>query len=560
MAWAQSEKQKLESFFLRQASSSKFLMWMFTNDAMETPQQISALAGARVHDTVFGHYGALVRKGTGSEPGKGSCKGLYFLGGQEVAKEVLGAVYMVRGGSADIEIDIGDGAMRWCFASDVVPCAADNGNDEPLPPPLPMPPLSPPLQPSPPTPLQAAPPSPHAAAIPPLSPTLQPSPPPPVQAAPPSQSSQEEVVAGVDRARVERQARQAQRDPEMRDLIRWLVAHHQPSERKGTSQAGLARAIDMEPRRLSEYMSGKGKHGLISSSDLTSRHSELRRALERSGAPLKIGSHAILASGVAADDSTSSTADANVAASFSAAAPTTSRQLPLPPPKAPMLVMQLGELEGAKEGGFVFITALGVAIGGDSRWQIGRPGGGPPLRLRVGLRGRRTISSRGSSAMAGRSFEWWVETIDARHDAACHGGPLWVARELGRHSELGKRIVGRGQGGPSTSAMLTSAIAAHCGAVERLQHLPFTGLLHPAMHELLDAAEAGAGLVDPAPLPAFGARAGGLAKLKQGGSQLHAVGELANVAFLEAMESVVPGDPEGVFRELMRRPSFRNQL
>ena len=107
--------------------------------------------------------------------------------------------------------------------------------------------------------------------------------------------------------------------------------------------------------------------------------------------------------------------------------------------------------------------------------------------------------------------------------------------------------------------MLTSAIAAHCGAVERLQHLPFTGLLHPAMHELLDAAEAGAGLVDPAPLPAFGARAGGLAKLKQGGSQLHAVGELANVAFLEAMESVVPGDPEGVFRELMRRPSFRNR-
>ena len=72
--------------------------------------------------------------------------------------------------------------------------------------------------------------------------------------------------------------------------------------------------------------------------------------------------------------------------------------------------------------------------------------------------------------MAGRSFEWWLEAIDARHDPTHHGGPLWVARELGRISELGKRIVGRWQGGdgrhagPSSPGLLTKAIAAHCGA------------------------------------------------------------------------------------------------
>ena len=366
--------------------------------------------------------------------------------------------------------------------------------------------------------------------------------------------------------RQERQAQQQQREPQMRELVRWLVAHFHPPQRGGKSQAALARALCLEPQRLSEYMSGKGKHGVLSSADLDKRHFELRRALERSEAPMEIPLSFAAAAPAPATSASASTASTSTA-STSAASTTASAQPqpppPLPPPKAPLLTMDLGEVEGAKAGGLVFITALGVAIGGDARWQMERPGGGPPLRLRVGLRGRRTISARGSSAMAGRSFEWWLEAIDARHDAAVHGGPLWVAREMGRVSELGKRIVGRWQGGDgrhsgqSSPGLLTKAIASHCGATERLMPLPFTGLLHPAMHELLDAAEAGAGLAEPPPMPSYGARAGGLAKLKPGGSQLHEVGEHASVAFLEAMESVVPGDPEGVFRVWRRLLSSR---
>ena len=38
------------------------------------------------------------------------------------------------------------------------------------------------------------------------------------------------------------------------------------------------------------------------------------------------------------------------------------------------------------------------------------------------------------------------------------------------------------------------------------------------------------------------------------------VGKSAGVAFLEAMESVAPGDPEGAFAQLMNKPSFRNRF
>ena len=390
----------------------------------------------------------------------------------------------------------------------------------------------------------------------------------------------------MELVRAERLARQAQllqREPQMRELIRWLVANHHPPGRVGKSQAALARWLGLEPMRLSEYMSGKGKNGVLSSSDLKSRHFEAHRALERGLAPLDIPpGGAPGASGSAtcdvthdatSDAASSSTAAASTRAASSSAASSSAAPIkpppPPPPPKAPVLIVHLGEVDNAKEGGYVYVTALGIAVGEDPRWQMERPGGGLPLRLRNGLRGRRTLTARGNSAMAGRSFEWWLEVIDARHDAAHHGGPLWVARELGRLSELGKRIVGRWQGGdgqhvgPSSPGLLTKAVAAHCGADERLMSLPFTGLIHPAMHELLDVAEDAAGLtvpLPPSPMPSFGARAGGLAKLKPSGSQLHEVGEYAGVAFLEAMESVVPGDPEGVFRELMRRPSFRNRF
>ena len=593
MAWADRENQKLASFFERQVVTAELFRWMFTIPTVgfEVPIQFTAPVGERVHDVVFNVVGKLRREGSGAQPGQGSCEGYWWCGlkQQEVAESALGAVYLVRGGSGDLELELDDGSRRWCLAGDVVPCAEEDEEDEEEPLPQPFPPPPPPPPPHPPHP-PPPPPQPLPPAIAPLPNPFalaaahaaaraservrSPQPPPPPPTPPPPPPPPTEETAAVEALRAERHARQAQqqqRDPEMRDLLKWLVASHHPPTRSGKSQAALARTIGMEPQRLSEYMSGKGKNGPLSQTDLDGRHFELRRALERSEAPLEIrpSPSPAAAEAAAPTATTRPPTPATAAAASSSAAPAASRTPPLPPPKAPLLTLNLGEVESAKEGGLVYITAVGVAVGGDPRWQIERPGGGPPLRLRAGLRGRRTISARGSSAIAGRSFEWWLETIDARHDAAVHGGPCWVARELGRISELGKRIVGRQQvgdgryAGPSSPGLLTKAIRAHCGAEQRMNALPFTGLLHPALHELLDAAEAGAGLAEPPPrpsLPSYGARAGGLFKLKPGGSQLHEVGEHANVAFLEAMESIVPGDPEGVFRELMRRPSFRNRL
>ena len=48
--------------------------------------------------------------------------------------------------------------------------------------------------------------------------------------------------------------------------------------------------------------------------------------------------------------------------------------------------------------------------------------------------------------------------------------------------------------------------------------------------------------------------------LKEGGSRLREVGDAAGVAFLEAMESIAPDDPEGAFAQLMKKPSFRNRF
>ena len=38
------------------------------------------------------------------------------------------------------------------------------------------------------------------------------------------------------------------------------------------------------------------------------------------------------------------------------------------------------------------------------------------------------------------------------------------------------------------------------------------------------------------------------------------MGDAAGIAFLDAMESVAPGDPEGAFAQLMSKPSFRNRF
>jgi len=174
--------------------------------------------------------------------------------------------------------------------------------------------------------------------------------------------------------------------------------------------------------------------------------------------------------------------------------------------------------------------------------------------------------------MGGRTFEWWIESLDARHDQSHHGAPLWVARELtGSISSLGQSIIGRWKhpetgayAGPSSPALLGAAIARHCNVDVRVRGLALTGLIHESVQELLDVAAERAGLMKPeapaAPASTFGARSGGLGGLKQGGSRLREVGEAAGIAFLEAMESVAPGDPEGAFAQLMLKPSFRNRF
>jgi hypothetical protein len=343
---------------------------------------------------------------------------------------------------------------------------------------------------------------------------------------------------------------------QMRALIAWLVEH-----RFAHKQVTFCDAIGLAPVELSRYKNGKtskGKEMMLS--ELDTRHKWLCTALQKAQLPLEIPiAGAIPASPFPPHDSGS--------ASIPVAMPQqpASSTVNTAPPKAAVLTVNLRDVEGAHQGGQVHLVNLGVPVA-DVRWQIARPG--PPLYLRDGLRGRRSLAARRGSTLGGRIFEWWVETINSRQDLAHHGGPLWVARELnGSISCLGQRIIGRfptasgGHVGPSSPFLLATAIARHCGVEVRIQGLVLTGLIHPAVQELLDAAAESAGLQEPeapaAPVSTFGARSGGLSGLKEGGSRLREVGDAAGVAFLQAMESIAPDNPEGVFAQLMKKPSFR---
>ena len=140
-----------------------------------------------------------------------------------------------------------------------------------------------------------------------------------------------------------------------------------------------------------------------------------------------------------------------------------------------------------------------MADGAARRWS-----GGAPLHLRDGLQGRRAFAFRQGSATGGRSFEWWIQRLEARHDPILHGAPLWVARELtDSPANVEQVIIGRRtipstglHGGPSSAALLASAVAEYCG-VARINALAFTGLLHPAVQEFLDNAASAAGLTEP---------------------------------------------------------------
>ena len=344
----------------------------------------------------------------------------------------------------------------------------------------------------------------------------------------------------------------------MRELISWLASHHFRGK-----QVDLCEALNMRAPYVSQYKTGKGTHGVMMLSELDKRHRFISDAISKAGLPHQIPAMAAPTDAVRAEASPTATASVPQPAAKSSGL--------TPAPQKAVLTANLSEIEGAQEGGQVHVMSLGVPVI-DPRWQIDRPGGGAALHLRDGLRGRRAFAARRGSSMGGRSFEWWVEQLDARHDPAQHGSPLWVARELnGTLATLGQRIIGRWKnpstglhGGPSSPALLAEAIAAHCTSEVRINGLVFTGLLHPLIRELLDVAAEAAGLVEPVapakPISNFGARSGGLEGLKEGGSRLRELGDRAGIAFLEAMESVAPGNPEGAFAQLMKKPSFRNRF
>ena len=59
-------------------------------------------------------------------------------------------------------------------------------------------------------------------------------------------------------------------------------------------------------------------------------------------------------------------------------------------------------------------------------------------------------------------------------------------------------------------------------------------------------------------LTGYGSRSGGIGGLKS--RMLRYIGEEAGVAFIQAMESVSPGDPEAAFAQLLKRRSFQQFL
>jgi hypothetical protein len=203
-------------------------------------------------------------------------------------------------------------------------------------------------------------------------------------------------------------------------------------------------------------------------------------------------------------------------------------------------------------------------VEGDTRWEMPCPRteGRKTLTLRRGFRACRTVE-RG--ALAGRTFEFWVETLQAPAKPGLHGGPLWVGRELKAMGPLrseGPCIMGRCPGHASTPNALWAALSAYCGSETRVgDPLAWCGLLHPSVQALLDVAAA------PLPQPsleliaaraaAIGSHRDGLRGLREGGSQLRWVGQIAGEAFLLAMKAISQTEPELVFEQLLRRKEFQ---
>eukprot|EP00966_Prymnesium_polylepis_P088109 2039090-Prymnesium_polylepis.1 len=188
----------------------------------------------------------------------------------------------------------------------------------------------------------------------------------------------------------------------LRQHVKWLTA-----TRFQGKQARLAEQLNVASRYLSEYMTGKKKGGNLSLSQLATYHSNLMHYLRLHDLPTDIptAASAATAATAAAETAQAETARAETAAAKppkpSAAAPVFAAK-----PKAAVLTVSLADVGGWREGGDVHILALGVPVLGDCRWVLPCPGDETSaLQLRVGLRGRRTLSPRSHASVAGRTFE-----------------------------------------------------------------------------------------------------------------------------------------------------------
>ena len=197
----------------------------------------------------------------------------------------------------------------------------------------------------------------------------------------------------------------------------------------------------------------------------------------------------------------------SVALTGASSSPRASRPRPPPPPRCqPVKTVSLTELTALNLGGQVQVMALGELVEGNPLWQMDCPRteGTQLLTLREGFRVRRTLS-RG--ALAGRTFEIWVERLVVPQEVGRHGGPLWVGRELRSMGGLiseGNIIIGRRPGAASTPAVLWSMLAKSVGSTTRVNNaLAWSGLLHPAVQALLDVAASppAPSLTDIAALP-----------------------------------------------------------
>ena len=354
------------------------------------------------------------------------------------------------------------------------------------------------------------------------------------------------------------------RHDSLRDLIALLASSRFSSQRE------LARTLWPDKSSpevtLTEFKTERKNGRVLNCFQLNSLYSDITFRLKRAGLPLP---------------QPTTNGEAAVALQSPPPAPATA---PAPAPSAPrrssaLMVLPLKDIEGGKLGGHCLVMCLGSAVPDDDRWTL--TARGHELQLRLGYCARYTFGARGAAGLGGRTFEIDIGKLDSVTELHLHGGPLWVAREImGTVNDLSqRRIVGRASAksgvhvGDSSPAQLWRAIMTYCEMPKSKPHaLDLCGLTHPKVVELMALAKA----APPSPAPSHnigcrtppplapshnvGSRTGGLSKLTEDGSQLRRIGTIAGPAFVAAMESVSPGEPERVFQQLMKRPSFRNRF